>query len=64
MIAIREEKLEEIAASLQEDAKRISETIDRKRSNERIREKLCDYWNLPYEKLWGPKANGSEVQAA
>lgn len=66
LIALREEKIEEIATSVQVDPKRISETIDRRRRNERIRQKLCTHLNLSYERLWGSEqqANGREVVTA
>lgn len=55
--------------AIEVDPKRIPETIDRKRPNENIRQKLCAYLNLPYEKLWGAKpaeqnSDGDEVVAA
>jgi hypothetical protein len=52
MIELRDEDIETIAALIGEKANRISDTINYKRLNERIRMKLAQHLNLPVEKLF------------
>lgn len=53
LIQAREEDIKDVATAIREDADRISDTISRNRKNRKIRRKLSEYLNLPYEKLWG-----------
>lgn len=53
IIALREETLASIGEVIGEDPDRISDTINRNRRNQRIREKLSRHFNLLHETLWG-----------
>ena len=65
---LRDEDIETVAATIGERPNRVSDTINYKRLNERIREKLARHLNLPVEKLFDqPLANqgaGQPVQRA
>ena len=53
LLNLREEKIDQVGAAIDEKPNRISDTISRARRNERIRRKLARHLNLGYEALWG-----------
>ena len=63
LIGMRGDTLREAAAAIDETEPRASETISRGRRNERVRIKLCLYFNLSYETLWGGEPKWRQVTA-
>lgn len=67
MIDLRDEDVETIATVIGEKANRVSDTINYRRINERVRAKLAQHLNLPVEKLFdqplATSVRGRSVQA-
>jgi hypothetical protein len=66
---MRLESIDAVARAMEEQPNRLSDTINRKRRNQRIRRKLSEHLNISYEILWGEappreKAESGAVRAA
>lgn len=68
MIDLRDEDVETVARVIGEKANRVSDTINYRRLNERVRVKLAQHLNLPVEKLFDQpleaSVRGRSVQTA
>jgi hypothetical protein len=53
LLALRNETIEELARSIDEHQKRVSDTMNDTRKNFRIRRKIAKHFNLTYERCWG-----------
>jgi len=61
MLALRKEKIVDVARTLGENQKSISDALNELRKNFRVRDKIAAHLGLSYEQCWGEE-EPSEAQ--